>query len=83
MFDWTTHAVNLAKGIADKKERYQQAQCNLCGLRCVENQVYNSIMCKNRDLIYVRGIYKKEIESMLTTFNRIKLPKKELHGSRI
>ncbi len=31
MYEWTTHAINLSKGIKDTLERNQQARCKLCG----------------------------------------------------
>ena len=77
MYDWTTHAVNLSKGVRDNKERIQQAQCKLCNMGKIENQVHTSTTCQHNELQYIRKIYKKEIDSILQTFQHAKLPKKE------
>lgn len=46
---------------------------------CVENQVHTSTQCKHTELIYIyiRKIYKKEIEGILLAFQYLKLPKKD------
>jgi hypothetical protein len=42
-----------------------------------ENQVHTSTTCQHNELQYIRKIYKKEIDSILQTFQYAKLPKKE------
>lgn len=77
MYDCTTHAVNLAKGVKDQQERKQQERCKLCKTRKPENQVHTSTACKHRELKYIRNIYKKEIEDILCAFNHAKLPNRD------
>lgn len=61
-------------GITDEQERHQLAQCIICELGCVEDQVHTSTTCTHRELTYIRGIY----ESILTAFEHIQLPKKDM-----
>ncbi len=77
MYDCTTHAVNLAKGVKDQQERKQQERCKLCKTRKPENQLHTSTACKHRELKYIRNIYKKEIEDILCAFNHAKLPNRD------
>lgn len=35
MYDWTTLAVNLAKGIIDDYETKEKCKCKLCSLRII------------------------------------------------
>ncbi len=73
MYDWTTHAVNLAKGVTDMQERTIQGQCKLCNMKAQETQIHTSTICNNIELQYIRGIYKKEITDILLTFRYTKL----------
>ena len=43
----------------------------------VENQVHTSTKCKHKELIYIRKVYKKDIESILTAFKHLKIPRKD------
>jgi hypothetical protein len=77
LYDWTTHAVNLAKGITNDLEREQQSKCRLCNLDEVENQIHTSTSCTHVELIAIRNIYKKEINSILLTFSQCTLKSNE------
>lgn len=77
LFDWTTHAVNLAKGIMDDELRKQQSICRLCILGALENQIHMTTTCQHAELIIIRKIYKKEIHSIFQLFWQTKLKKSE------
>jgi hypothetical protein len=75
---WTTHAVNLAKGITNDFEREQQSKCRLCNLDEVENQIHITTTCTYVELVAICNIYyKKEINSILLTFTQSKLKRNE------
>lgn len=50
MYGWTTHAVNLAKGTSDEKEKHKQAKCKLCTLGVAEDQIHTSTTCSNDEV---------------------------------
>ena len=77
MYDWTTHGVNLAKGILNENEREEESKCKICKLDKMETQVHTSTLCQHVDLVYIRKEYKKEIDKILDAFAQIKLPAKE------
>ena len=54
MYDWTTHAVNLAKGIMDEDDRIEEFKCRLCNMTKIERQVHTSTACQHVDLVYIR-----------------------------
>jgi hypothetical protein len=76
MYDWTTHAVNIAKVVKDEIEREKQSRCRLCDMGHIENQMHTSTTCQHQELVYIRNIYRREIENILAAFKHIKLPKK-------
>jgi hypothetical protein len=75
--DWTTHAVNLAKGIVNDFERNQQSKCRLCNLDELENKIHTTTKCTHMELVTIRNIYKKEIDSILITFTQSKIKRNE------
>jgi hypothetical protein len=36
MYDWTTHSVNLAKGIMNEADRIDESKCRLCKMDKME-----------------------------------------------
>ena len=77
MYDWTTHAVNQAKGIKDEDDRVSESKCRLCNTDKIESQVHTSTSCQHVDLVYIRKVYKKDIDKILDAFRHTKLPEKE------
>ncbi len=75
MYDWTTHAVNLAKEVLDESDRTNQSQCDMGR---DESQIHTSTTCDHPDLINIRKIYRKEIENIIKSFIYFKLTKKEI-----
>jgi hypothetical protein len=77
MYDWTSHSVNLAKGVEDNNERVIQSTCKLCCLQKIENQIHTSTTCSHPELMYIRNMYRPEIENILKSIEHIKVAKKE------
>ncbi len=53
MYDGTTHAVNLAKGVLDETDRTKQSQCRLCAMRRAESQIHTSTTGDHLELLYI------------------------------
>jgi hypothetical protein len=77
LYDWTTHVVNLAKGIVDMKDREIHSKCRLCNMNDIETQVHTSTTYMHYDLLLIRNIYKKEIDEEISKFRAVKLKASE------
>jgi hypothetical protein len=77
MYDWTTHAVNLAKGITDETERTNASKFILCKLDKAENQIHTSTTCQHVDIVYIRKVYKKDIDEILNAYKHMKTLREE------
>jgi hypothetical protein len=53
-----------------------ESQCKLCNSGSIEKQTHTSTQCQHQELKYIRDLYKQDIDSILTAFRHIKLPKK-------
>jgi hypothetical protein len=76
MYDWTTHAVNLAKGINNEAERLTSSMCMLYKLDKPESQIHTSTTYQHPDLIYIKRLHKKDIDKIIEAFKHLKMSKK-------
>lgn len=72
-----THAVNQAKDIINEAEKLAASKCMLCKLDKQDSQSHTSTTCQHVDLVYIRRLYKKDIDKILEAFKHIKMSAKE------
>lgn len=74
---WDSNDLGIYKADMLASRTLYEIRRELLQMKCIENQVNTSTTCTSTELIYIRKIYQKEIESIVVAFNHLKLPKKE------